>query len=154
MTHSHHAASWDTAKPRVIEDPSQTYCYVSHVNEVEVRNVGEVIDFLEKGQQNRSVLCVCVVVCISHSPRLLRRRWTRTPAAVTASSLFVYVRWCDSWWLSCVRAYTALHCIHVCSSLCDDVSVACRVIDWAYHTLHPCIMIGRMFVLWLVLSIP
>ena len=48
--------SWENgARPRVIEDPSKAYSYVSNIREAEVHSVGDAMAFLEAGLQNRSV---------------------------------------------------------------------------------------------------
>ena len=50
------SGTWEAnSKPRVIEDPSKAYAYVSNVTEVEVRSSDDALRFLETGRKNRSV---------------------------------------------------------------------------------------------------
>ena len=67
MALTEHVGAWDmgagTAAPRIVEDPSKTYSYVSHVNEVEVRSADDAFDFLQKGYANRRVCRATVLVC-------------------------------------------------------------------------------------------
>lgn len=73
-------SSWENgARPRVIEDPSKAYSYVSNIREAEVHSVGDAMAFLEAGLQNRSVAATALNAASSRSHcvftiRLLRAR--------------------------------------------------------------------------------